>query len=77
MNSSHNRNAFGQADGLILSHRLYVALGDSPQERAQDYRALFPAVNEEDEALIRAAERGGWVIGNDPFRTKIERMTGY
>lgn len=65
--SSHGRNAFSQADGLILSHRIYVALGDCPQERAQEYRALFPIMDEEDHALIRAAERGGWVIGKDLF----------
>jgi putative transposase len=72
--SSHRRTAFGEADDLVLSHRLYVALGEAPAERARAYRDLFArsGCDEETIATIRKAANGGWVIGDEAFRDKIE-----
>jgi len=73
--SSYRCNALGEPDSLITPHELYLSLGKSAVSRCERYRHLFdthiePATLEE----IRQATNKAWVLGNDRFREKIEKM---
>ena len=61
--SSYRSNALGEWEAGLSPHSLYQALGATPGERAEAYRAMFEEViPEETLALIRrarVAERGG------------------
>ncbi len=55
---------------------LYLLLGETPEARCQGYRALFRGkLGEEVLEQIREATNKAWVLGNDRFRDKIERLT--
>lgn len=72
--SSFRSNALGEADPIVTRHRLFTALGTSPEQRRSAYRALF------DEALdasvieaIRHASHAGTVLGSTQTREALER----
>jgi len=74
--SSHHANAYGVRDDLVSSHPLFAALGNSREERATSYRALFDApVSASDLESIRMPVRprgrpkkgSGLVMGSDPI----------
>ena len=74
--SSYAGNALGKDDPLLTAHPSYEELGTSPGERRGAYRALFRAgLDEEVLRDIREATNKAWVLGDDAFRARIERLT--
>jgi putative transposase len=74
--SSYRHNAVGKDNPIITPHTLYQRLGKTPEQRQQSYRALFK--NKLDERTledIRTATNKAWVLGNDRFKCKIEKLT--
>ncbi|MGR9037952.1 MAG: transposase [Gammaproteobacteria bacterium] len=73
--SSFGYNALGQADTLITPHAVYKALGSDDSTCRSNYRALFasqiPKTEIED---IREATNKAWVLGDDRFKAKLERL---
>lgn len=72
--SSHGHNAMGQDSDIIVEHTLYQALGRSFKERRFAYSKLF--TDPMDDALlrrIRNAANQGRVLGDDDFRSEIEK----
>lgn len=75
--SSYAANACGKADKLLTPHKLYRQLDREAEARQLAYRQLFrAAVGRADLAAIRTSTNKGWVLGNERFREKIERLTG-
>ena len=75
--SSYAGNARGEEDELVSPHPLYRRLGRNPQARQSAYRQLFrSALGKGELDAIREATNTGWVLGNDRFREKIERLSG-
>ena len=74
--SSYRYNAIGNDDPLITPHSLYLQLGKMPDERQKAYRQLFrTGLSEMLLAEIREATNKGWVLGNDRFKSKVEKLT--
>ena len=72
--SSYRCNSAGHANPIITNHEQYTALGKSPEERQQAYRALFEAhITEKQLDEIRRAANSEWVLGSDRFKTRIEQ----
>ena len=75
--SSYRGNALGARNDILQPHGLYRRLGASLEDRQSRYRALFRgSIDEADLEAIREATNSGWVLGNQLFREKIERLTG-
>ncbi len=75
--SSYRANADDNKNKLITQHALYRHLGTDVAERQCAYRQLFRAVIERSDLdTIREATIKGWVLGNDRFRERIERLSG-
>ncbi|MBL1274469.1 MAG: transposase [Ectothiorhodospiraceae bacterium] len=74
--SSYSHNALGKENSLITPHSLYKKLGRSCAEREKAYRELFRArIADLTLSEIREATNKSWVLGNDRFRKKIEKLT--
>ena len=74
--SSYHANALGKEDSLLVRHEVYQAFGKDVEERCSHYRALFKYhINEKQLDEIRQATNKAWVLGNDKFRSQIERLT--
>ncbi len=73
--SSYRAHAHGKPDVWLQDHELYRRLGRSVNARQAAYRALFktPIAKSELEA-IRAATNRAWVLGDDRFKRKVERL---
>ena len=73
--SSYHFNALGEDDARVTPHPLYQRLGRTMDGRQSAYRQLFRhrIANRTLEA-IRASTNKAWVLGNDRFRAKIERL---
>jgi putative transposase len=72
--SSYRRNAQGKKDSLVTEHPLYTQLGKTQASRCEAYKVLFKAhVDDAQLNSIRAAWQTGTPLGNDHFRTQIER----
>jgi len=75
--SSFHSNGGGKLIKLLKSHSLYLALGATPQLRAQTYLSLFeteiPDFKIKD---IRCAVNSTRVLGDDVFKRQIEQQTG-
>jgi putative transposase len=72
--SSYQANAIGQPNPVLTPHPLYLSLGSGIADRQAAYQALFRShLENETLASIRAATNGGWPLGNDRFKTEIER----
>ena len=73
--SSYRSNAATESDPLLTAHALYRALGATPEVCAEGYRALFldplPAGFVDD---LRGATNGGWALGSNRWRKKVERV---
>ncbi|MEE9346530.1 MAG: hypothetical protein V3U88_13065 [Methylococcales bacterium] len=70
-------NADGNKNKLITQHALYRHLGTNAAERQCAYRQLFrAAIERSDLDVIREATNQGWVLGNNRFRERIERLSG-
>ena len=75
--SSYSANALGLDSQLHTPHELYMAIGNSKEERLAVYRSLFD--NEfQDEAIsdIRRAVNQGLVLGSEQFKDEIELLSG-
>ena len=74
--ASYRHNAQGHPDALITEHALYRRLDRSRPRRCAAYRALFRGAVEEGILKdIRAATNTGWALGNERFRTEIQRLS--
>jgi putative transposase len=72
--SSYGSNASGRKSELVTPHQLYLALGADDQSRRRAYKALFQQrMTEETMGEIRAAWQTGTPLGNDRFKSKIEK----
>ena len=73
--SSHAGNALGQADEIIAPHTEYLGLGGSAPARQAAYRLLFKdRIPERELAAIRTATNKSWVLGNDRFKRRMEKL---
>ena len=71
--SSYACHAWGEANGLIEDHDLYLQLGKTADERCYAYRELFKAeLSDQDMHLISEAIHYNYPLGNDRFKEKIE-----
>lgn len=71
--SSYGPNAAGAWNALITPHEVYLRLGQSIEERNNAYKQLFQAqLSDTDVEAIRDATQKAWVLGSNPFRTRIE-----
>jgi len=74
--SSYGYNALGREDNLISPHSIYERMGVSYNERQHAYRQLFKSHLPESELNnIRDCTNKGWVLGNDTFKEKVEKLT--
>lgn len=75
--SSHGANAFGVRDPLVTPHVLVAALGESVEERCQEYRKLFGA-DERPESLekVRLMTAAGLALGRESFTTSAAFTLG-
>lgn len=75
--SSYRANGDLRASVLVTPHDGYVALGETPEQRAAAYRRLFQSdLDEEDLKEIRSAANGGFALGNQRFKEEIAAMLG-
>jgi putative transposase len=75
--SSYRANGDLCASALVTPHDGYVALGETPEQRAAAYRRLFQfELDEEDLKEIRSAANGGFALGNQRFKDEISAMLG-
>jgi putative transposase len=73
--SSYRTNGEGVAEPLLTPHEEYQRLGLSDDNRRHHYRELFKAHMEPERINeIRNATNGNYALGNDHFKTEIERM---
>jgi putative transposase len=71
--SSFHSNGQGGNDKLLTPNPVYIALGQTLNERCEAYRGLFKAhVDADTLALIRSAWQTGTPLGNEYFKSKIE-----
>jgi putative transposase len=74
---SYAYNAMGYEDPLITEHRQYSQLASGKQQAYQVYRAQFKQrISKEELAFIRDTTNKGWVMGDQKFANKIEKMGG-
>ncbi len=71
--SSYRVNALGQTDELVTPHFEFQRLGTDDSTRQAAYRALFnQSISEAQIIEIRAATNKAWVLGNSPFKERIQ-----
>ena len=70
--SSYCANALGRTDALIIPHPLYLALGESPVIRQQNWRAICgEALSAEQLAEIRDVAHHGGQLGRAPLPSEV------
>jgi putative transposase len=75
--SSYRANGLGKHTKLWSPHPAYQQLGANPEERIKAYQQLFRGhLDTTTISQIRLATNSGMAIGNDRFRSKIEKVTG-
>ncbi|HEY0204867.1 MAG TPA: transposase [Acetobacteraceae bacterium] len=75
--SSHRTNAMGEHDPLVHPHHRYLMLGTTEGDRRKAYRELVVAGTEASEIeKIRLTLQRQHALGNDRFRTAVERQLG-
>lgn len=75
--SSYTVNAELRSSALVTPHEEYLALGETPEERAEVYRRLFRfELDDLDVHEIRSAANGGFALGNERFKAEIAAMLG-
>lgn len=73
--SSYRSNAMGKDIELIKPHTLYKQLGDTDEQRQDNYRQLFRGrIADYTLEEIREATNRAWVLGNDRFKQEIESV---
>ncbi|XGA79196.1 transposase [Halomonas sp. CH40] len=75
--SSYQGNGLGKRIKLLTPHPLYLTLGNTDEQRQQNYRELF-RYQVEGKLLedIRNASNKGLVLGNGRFVEEVEALTG-
>ncbi|MGE0386413.1 MAG: transposase [Gammaproteobacteria bacterium] len=75
--SSYGANGDGERNFLLTPHPLFLAMGITAGERMDAYRALFEGADfESSDATIRTALRFNYALGNEGFRSQVERLLG-
>lgn len=75
--SSYRANGDLRASAFVTPHDGYVALGETPEQRAAAYRRLFQfELDEEDLKEIRSAANSGFALGNQRFKDEISANLG-
>jgi putative transposase len=75
--SSYRFNAEAKPDVLLTPHPAYLALGATPDLRADAYRGLFDQELAADAVeKIRTAIRGDWALGDAHFTDLVSRHAG-
>jgi putative transposase len=75
--SSYRHHALGAPDRVVTEHALFDALGATPPERAEAYRALFRTELDEGELnAIRTALNHGGILGSDRFIEHVSKIAG-
>ncbi|MDY0251378.1 MAG: hypothetical protein RBR45_15230 [Pseudomonas sp.] len=75
--SSYHAHARGIDSQLWTPHPQYLQLGANRVQRIKAYRELFSEVLSAEEVdRIRDSLEKGHALGNDRFRTEMERLTG-
>ena len=75
--SSYQVNALGVDSKLCSHHELYLALGNSKQERLANYKLLFEShVDGDLLAEVRYTLNKGLVLGTGKFRSEVEAISG-
>ena len=75
--SSYAHNALGKTDPMISAHREYLKLGNTGKERTRAYRALFrQKLCGQTVRTITETALKGWVLGDEKFARKIEKLSG-
>lgn len=75
--SNHRANAFWQRVKMWSPHEEYLALGNGEKRRLKAYQQLFVnKIGSEFITEIGHALNTGLVLGNDRFRTEVEKLTG-
>ena len=74
--SSFRHHALGEREPQLHDHSIYTALGSTSEERSRAYLQLFDG-RLDDATLqdIRDAANGGWALGRQEFRRKVEEVT--
>ena len=68
------RNAVCKNDALIAPHREYSNLDNKAAGRQSNYRHLFRAcIPNMTLKTIREATNKGWVLGDEKFKTSLEK----
>ena len=71
--SSHRHYAFGGRDEHLVLHHEYQALGLTPSERQEAYRASFrESLDARGLEEIRGTLNRGWPLGGEQFKDEIE-----
>jgi putative transposase len=74
--SSYHFNALGIENRLLKSHSVYKELGVDEVTCRTQYLALFSNhIPKADMEAIRTATNKVWVLGNDRFKAKVEKMS--
>jgi len=75
--SSYQGNSGLKKNKHLSPHKQYKKLGDDKKDRQEAYRALFTeAINNTDLEAIRSATHKGWVLGDEKFCAKVEKLSG-
>ncbi len=73
--SSFHYNALGKEDKLLTPHWIYKNLGSDSTQRQANYYALFDHhIPKQTLEEIRSATNKAWVLGNERFKDKIEKL---
>jgi putative transposase len=74
---SYRTNGDMRASTLIVPHECYVALGETPGERAAAYQRLLESgLEESDMRDIRSAANGGFALGDQQFNDELSAAIG-
>ncbi len=75
--SSYRTNAVGAPSDVVTPHALYVALGQSEEERRRAYSKMFGSLLREDDLrAIREAIVGGRALGGPPHSWGLNASVG-
>jgi putative transposase len=73
--SSYHFNALGIENHLLKPHSVYKELGVDEVTCRTQYLALFShPIPKADMEIIRTATNKAWVLGNDRFKAKVEKI---
>lgn len=75
--SSHQINAVGKVSELCTPHPHYLALGSTPEQRCEAYRALFQSeLGQQLQTKIRQSTNKGLALGSEKFKCEVAQLIG-